>query len=444
MSNLPWYMKIFPIDKNETEISEVEKKTIEIAGAKGIPACWIGTEDKSMPDRLAFEITPDSREKLHKLIAIQSQRKDKKIQISVSEKDDIRRLFVSFEEDIHGQTEESLVDLCEDLENLESISIDEELSKNIDDFLGFTNEKFGLLGSDYTTNYGYAYELYSASQWVNFYGYQLEKFITPLDFISEELENAHLYWGRPKISKDFTDEQYDKAAEIWSEGNDELKKILIKFRNLGINTKACCGGHENDLKGRAYVAVNLDSEESIKFIKKLLAIRLDKKVGDYSFFNVPHDIAPMAAFYTTSKGKDEKFFEQLSRDIDLALMIEEKHPNYSTKAIDYILGYVINPNEIRAVNLFPQSDVFQLIHGRFEIYKYNVFENLVNSSNSQEKFNEGMSKLFTKKIDKSELDMTKDRAILGGMSVGKLKSMYKDFKSYLSHLLGPKDDERGN
>lgn len=61
---------------------------------------------------------------------------------------------------------------------------------------------------------------------------------------------------------------FEIAAEKWSEGNILLKEVLIKSRDIKMETYFSCGGHKDKQTG-PHIAYTL-TDESYDFIKKIL------------------------------------------------------------------------------------------------------------------------------------------------------------------------------
>ena len=85
---------------------------------------------------------------------------------------------------------------------------------------------------------------------------------------------------------------YEKAARDFSEGNKELEKLLLNCFHRGIQTTACCGGHENENR-KPYISFSY-SPENEQVIYALLSnlkdrecvFRYNKLANRKSFFSV--------------------------------------------------------------------------------------------------------------------------------------------------------------
>ena len=62
-------------------------------------------------------------------------------------------------------------------------------------------------------------------------------------------------------------EEAKEAAEVWGEGNEPLTKLLENLITNGVQTLACCAGHEGE--NNPYIFLNAKDSKTIKLIEKM-------------------------------------------------------------------------------------------------------------------------------------------------------------------------------
>lgn len=89
----------------------------------------------------------------------------------------------------------------------------------------------------------------------------------------ENMENINFNTG--KVVDIILPEQYEQAALDFSEGNESLRKLLLDCFKRGIQTRACCAGHDESKAGKKqqpFISFNFNEENMgtiMKIIRKL-------------------------------------------------------------------------------------------------------------------------------------------------------------------------------
>lgn len=166
-------------------------------------------------------------------------------------------------------------------------------------------------------------------------------------------ENATEYsandFGKSLASFDLIKTHKEEFAETFSEGSQELKKLLLFLWDNGIMTKGCCAGHKKGLfpsekDHHAYVSfcLNCDSSQLIAF-RERVENHLSNSLPSYSFLVSarPSDSDVAVYLYSGySRRKIERFFsnvrEAVNCSIDLQSAIIPKKSIIATQAKDRV------------------------------------------------------------------------------------------------------------
>ena len=190
-----------------------------------------------------------------------------------------------------------------------------------------------------------------------------------------------------KVVESIPPEMWEKAAIDFSEGNEELRQLLIYCFENGIKTRACCAGHDHgDRKTNPYI--NFEFEESnmnaiASIIKSMIeekgiSIDISKYPGGISSFQI--DFLDGEAKFTkileACKNRENIKEEDLSKVMQTILSTMQNHDgeksslevNFQTDSRDYTLitdnvGYLgaLNVEEILKLELWPNNT--QILEG---------------------------------------------------------------------------------
>lgn len=93
----------------------------------------------------------------------------------------------------------------------------------------------------------------------------------------KSLNNGHII--------EVTPDMFEQAANDFSEGNENLKKLLMFCFLNGIKTTACCSGHNGEK--RPYVQFEFCDQNMNAILKMLRQLSLDNGINNLTFTNQP-------------------------------------------------------------------------------------------------------------------------------------------------------------
>ena len=429
---------LYQVDPNSYTLSEDLKTFSEKCAEREIDTIYFKNKRFFARPQVAMRIDSNSREMICKLIAMQITKKDKTFLFSVSP--DGSHIYLSISDEKIGQSQQFIEELVADMDSAGEAVIDERIMKNVEALVKFAeNGDFIPSNTKNGDHYGYFYEIDSNSKIVTFHNPRLyddnlrnpkgkiKKTITiPFDRLCEEYEIKALHYGAPKDTSVMTDEEYEKAVEVWSEGNPELKKTLMLARKLNIQTKGCCAGH-NFKNNSPQITFLINNEESKEIISKLLALKMQHK-GDIIgaiFLNTNQEVA--ASLFTSKYGYNEEFFKEMNEEIESFIQGKE---NPNTKVIDTILGWLKNNyDDENQIEFFSEKQLFSKDDTYFPTYPISTLEEMVDESHSIDEFDGKMRELFKSRIISiQELKQTTKNILKKGLS-------FSSFKNFLGGLL---------
>lgn len=131
-------------------------------------------------------------------------------------------------------------------------------------------------------------------------------------------------------------DKIEYAADLWSEGYEPLRNLLIKCMNNDIQTYACCSGHDIDILNcdklhKPYIMFSLEDSNTIEYIKKICQDSYFKKI---CFRNLDGKIT--VAIYGDDFYNRSQFFSNLESHIDSKDIILSS----KSDAIDGIIDYL--------------------------------------------------------------------------------------------------------
>lgn len=94
---------------------------------------------------------------------------------------------------------------------------------------------------------------------------------------NENLNNGHII--------EITSDMFEQASNDFSEGNENLKKLLMFCFENGIKTTSCCSGHNGEK--RPYVQFELNEQNMKAILKMLKQLSLGDVINNLTFTNQP-------------------------------------------------------------------------------------------------------------------------------------------------------------
>ena len=131
-------------------------------------------------------------------------------------------------------------------------------------------------------------------------------------------------------------DKIEYAADLWSEGYEPLRNLLINCMNNDIQTYACCSGHDIDILSKTklckpYIMFNLEDSNTIEYIKKICQDSYFKKI---CFRNLAGKIT--VAIYGDDFYNRAQFFSNLESHIDSKDIILSSKSDAIDSIIDYL------------------------------------------------------------------------------------------------------------
>lgn len=122
-----------------------------------------------------------------------------------------------------------------------------------------------------------------------------------------------------KVVNHIPPELYEQAARDFSEGNESLKKLLLYCFENGIQTRACCAGHE-DKKQSPYITFEFN-EKNLQAIIKIIQRFANQSKAWMSFTKQPNVVSSFEIHLDKDK-KDEIFNDileclQVRKEVEL-------------------------------------------------------------------------------------------------------------------------------
>lgn len=122
--------------------------------------------------------------------------------------------------------------------------------------------------------------------------------------------------GSSVPAKELSKEELNKAINIWSEGDKELKKLLCNSYKLGLETSSCCASSP-------YISYYLDDDKQLDNIKKMIQLIRDEdniqiliSPDGGNPFSGKNWYRPMITFSKTyTQDKSESIFKKLNNYI---------------------------------------------------------------------------------------------------------------------------------
>jgi len=148
------------------------------------------------------------------------------------------------------------------------------------------------------------------------------------------------------LLKDFSqmsNEEKLEQATVFSEGSEELKKILLLLWDCGIQTLGCCAGHE-DNSSMPYVAFNIENIEETDLIEFLIELTNDKNGVKQVTFNAG-TISSYPVFDDSGNVIKE---EQRHKPATINLLIEE---SFEKSNVYNIIQSILKQQEESKINL---------------------------------------------------------------------------------------------
>lgn len=131
-------------------------------------------------------------------------------------------------------------------------------------------------------------------------------------------------------------DKIEYAADLWSEGYEPLRNLLINCMNNDIQTYACCSGHDIDILNcdklhKPYIMFSLEDSNTIEYIKKICQDSYFKKI---CFRNLDGKIT--VAIYGDDFYNRSQFFSNLESHIDSKDIILSSKSDAIDSIIDYL------------------------------------------------------------------------------------------------------------
>lgn len=131
-------------------------------------------------------------------------------------------------------------------------------------------------------------------------------------------------------------DKIEYAADLWSEGYEPLRNLLINCMNNDIQTYACCSGHDIDILNCdklhvPYIMFSLEDSNTIEYIKKICQDSYFKKI---CFRNLAGKIT--VAIYGDDFYNRSQFFSNLESHIDSKDIILSSKSDAIDSIIDYL------------------------------------------------------------------------------------------------------------
>lgn len=422
---------------------------------KGIDTIFFEKSKGFSRPQVAMRIDANSRELICKLLAMQITKKDRVFLFSVSP--DGNHIYLSISDEKIGQSQRFIKELVTDMDRIDEAVIDENIKKNADALIKFAENKDFIpfkRTKDADVDCGYIYEVDSNSQIVTFYNERLYednirsrgsgkivKSITiPFDKLSEEYLEKSLIYGPPKDTSKLTDEDYETAAKIWSEGNPELMKTLMLARKLNIHTAGCCSGHDFATYS-PQINFIIDNQESAKIIGRLLALKIQNKENvDGGIYT--SDDSTRVSIMSNKDGYDEEFFKVMNEQLE---SIAKGKENPNTRMMDALYMWM-NSNLFRNIHRCVWFNCKEQTIDNGEtspiIYPISVLGETIDESHSLEEFDGKMGELFPiRTISSQEMKQTTENVVNNGLK----ESSFKRFLTGVLQKLGLKSkDEHGD
>ena len=418
---------------------------------KGIDTIFFEKNKIFSRPQVAMRIDANSRELICKLLAMQITKKDRVFLFSVSP--DGNHIYLSIADEKIGQSQRFIKELVTDMDRIDEAVIDDNVMKNADALIKFAENKDFIpfkrtKGAD--VEFGYIYEADSNSQIVTFYNERLyednirsrgegkivRSFTIPFDRISEEYLEKALIYGPPKDTSKLTDEEYEIAAKVWSEGNPELMKTLMLARKLNIKTAGCCSGHNFETYG-PQINFIIDNQESAKIIGRLLALKIQNKENvDEGIYT--SDDSTRVSIMSKKDGYDEEFFKVMNEQLE---SIAQGKENPNTRMMDALYMWM-NSNLYRNISrcVWFNCEKQTIDNGERNpiIHPISVLKEMIDESHSLEEFDGKMGELFPiRTISSQEMKQTTDNIVSKGLK----ESSFKSFLTGLLQKLGLKSKD---
>lgn len=162
----------------------------------------------------------------------------------------------------------------------------------------------------------------------------------------------------PQVStNEFNFNYFEELASLYSEGNEELEKLLLYCFRSNIMTTACCSGHWKKNNNSPYLAFQYN-QENIKyfavFLKQLVdydyIVRYGKLNNNKSWFSVTsQDNKPDSAslffnrIYQTMNTIEGDYYQSLPADlqyyIDFIRLAEKDNDLLTRRSNDFFMSY---------------------------------------------------------------------------------------------------------
>ena len=133
-----------------------------------------------------------------------------------------------------------------------------------------------------------------------------------------------------KVHTDFYDKQVDikQIADDFSEGDHNLKSVLLLLWENGIMTDACCRGHDDGRPPYISFIINEKSKKLIQATSKYLYLQDGKIELDFSFYGKDYDT------FIVYMG-DEKSKEDFLNFVNRLLSKKAEHETFTSNIPKY-------------------------------------------------------------------------------------------------------------
>ncbi len=195
------------------------------------------------------------------------------------------------------------------------------------------------------------------------------------------------------------DEEKEKMATDFAEGNEDLKALLLLLWQIGIESNACCAGHDGEFHDTPYIQILLNKPISFEFVKKLSEI-LDEEFPknatiSYDCESIVGRVPKLAFSYGRPFWKDENRSEICNRFFKILLDEFKCNKNKVISKQDTLLDEMMEcvknqKGEIVVKRFIPKrinlrKGIFDFWLDKEDILKYfpNEKENLENLMNEK-------------------------------------------------------------